>query len=73
VHGVRNLDAIGYDNVMIETDFPHVDSTYPNSWQMAKDALEDLDPGIVDKILQGNARKVFKTFEFAEPPVPARS
>jgi len=73
VHGVRNLDAIGYDNVMIETDFPHVDSTYPNSWQMAKDALSDLDPGIVDKILQGNARKVFKTFEFAEPPVPARS
>ena len=73
VHGVRNLDAIGSDNVMIETDFPHVDSTYPNSWQMAKDALEDLDPGIVDKILQGNARRVFKTFEFAELAVPACS
>ena len=73
VQGVANLDAIGVDNVMIETDYPHVDSTYPNSWQMAKDALEGKDDEVIYKILQGNARKVFHNFEYADEPVLAQT
>ncbi len=30
LHGIKNLDVIGVDNVMIETDYPHSDSTWPN-------------------------------------------
>ncbi|MGH9037141.1 MAG: amidohydrolase family protein, partial [Acidimicrobiia bacterium] len=31
IHGIDCLDAIGIDNVMIETDYPHTDSSWPNS------------------------------------------
>jgi predicted TIM-barrel fold metal-dependent hydrolase len=68
IEGVRNLDSIGVDNVMIETDYPHVDSTFPNSWQMAHDHLAHLDDDVIYKIVQGNARRVFHRFTFAEEP-----
>jgi predicted TIM-barrel fold metal-dependent hydrolase len=71
VQGVRNLDAIGYDNVMIETDYPHVDSTFPVSWDMAREGLAGISDENVYKIVQGNARKVFSTFTFAEEPALA--
>jgi predicted TIM-barrel fold metal-dependent hydrolase len=71
VQGVRNLDAIGYDNVMIETDYPHVDSTFPVSWDMAREGLAGISDENVYKIVQGNARKVFSTFAFAEEPALA--
>ena len=71
VQGVRNLDAIGYDNVMIETDYPHVDSTFPVSWDMAREGLAGISDENVYKIVQGNARKVFSTFDFAEEPALA--
>jgi predicted TIM-barrel fold metal-dependent hydrolase len=71
VQGVRNLDAIGYDNVMIETDYPHVDSTFPISWDMAREGLAGISEENVYKIVQGNARKVFSTFTFADEPALA--
>jgi hypothetical protein len=71
IHGVRNLDAIGFDNVMIETDYPHVDSTFPDSWDMARAALADVSEENVYKVVQGNARKVFSTFTFAAEPALA--
>jgi predicted TIM-barrel fold metal-dependent hydrolase len=73
VEGVKNLDAIGTDNVMIETDYPHVDSTFPNSWQIAQDHLRGLDDATIYKIVQGNARRVFHRFRFADEPITARA
>lgn len=66
VFGIDNLGVIGTDNVMLETDYPHVDSTYPHSWEMAKTALAGQSQETIDKIVQGNARRVFSRFEFAE-------
>jgi predicted TIM-barrel fold metal-dependent hydrolase len=71
IHGGRNLDAIGFDNVMIETDYPHVDSAGADSWDMARAALADVSEESVYKIVQGNARKVFSTFTFAAEPALA--
>jgi predicted TIM-barrel fold metal-dependent hydrolase len=68
IEGVRNLEAIGYDNVMIETDYPHVDSTFPVSWDMAREHLAGVSDENIYKIVQGNARRVFSTFTFAEEP-----
>ncbi len=42
LHGIKNLDVIGVDNVMIETDYPHSDSTWPNCLEHAKKQLVDL-------------------------------
>ena len=37
-HGVRTSMSIGVDNVMIETDYPHSDSTWPNCLEHAQEA-----------------------------------
>ena len=39
LHGIKNLDVIGADNVMIETDYPHSDSTWPNCLEPAQKQL----------------------------------
>ena len=62
VHGVKNLDDIGVDNVMIETDYPHSDSTWPNCIeyahkQLARRSLTDEEKY---KILRGNAERLFR-------------
>jgi predicted TIM-barrel fold metal-dependent hydrolase len=64
--GIGAINAIGVDNIMLETDYPHVDSTYPNSWESAQQQLAGLDAKSTYKIVQGNARRLFKTFQFAE-------
>jgi predicted TIM-barrel fold metal-dependent hydrolase len=70
LHGVDNIRAIGIDNVMIETDYPHSDSTWPNCIKHAHDQL-DRNATLTDeekhKILRGNAERVFQ-FEAAAPP-----
>jgi predicted TIM-barrel fold metal-dependent hydrolase len=60
VHGVRNLDAIGYDNVMIETDYPHSDSTWPNCLEHANKQLAGISAENRRKIMRGNAERLFR-------------
>jgi len=60
VHGVRNLDAIGVDNVMIETDYPHSDSTWPNCLEHARKQLAGLSEEDRHKIMRGNAERLFR-------------
>jgi predicted TIM-barrel fold metal-dependent hydrolase len=67
-HGIKSIDEIGVDNIMIETDFPHSDSSWPNSIELAHESLRKLSKEDTYKILQGNARRVFD-FEPALPPV----
>ena len=43
--GLRCLDIIGEDNVMIETDYPHSDTTWPDCIEVAKKLLADLPVG----------------------------
>ena len=66
--GLRLIEELGVDNVMIETDFPHLTSMWPNSWEQAQESLEGLDDEVKWKVLRGNAERVFK-FTPAEPPM----
>lgn len=66
--GLNNLEYIGVDNVMTETDYPHSDSTWPDSIEVANKQLAGLDNVAKYKILRGNAERVFQ-FAPAEPPV----
>jgi predicted TIM-barrel fold metal-dependent hydrolase len=52
---------------MIETDYPHTDSTWPNSMENAKRRLAGRSDEDIEKILRGNAKRVFQ-FEPAQPP-----
>jgi predicted TIM-barrel fold metal-dependent hydrolase len=61
--GLRNLDAIGVDNILVETDYPHSDSTWPSSRVHLEKQFEVAgvrDPAVIDKIVHGNARKLFR-------------
>ena len=65
--GVASIEKIGVDNVMIETDYPHTDSTWPNCIEVAHKELAGLSDDVKRKIMQTNAARVFN-FELPEPP-----
>jgi hypothetical protein len=58
--GARHLDEIGWDNVMMETDYPHGDGTFPHSLRRAKELLAPYSPEQQYQVMQGNARRVFR-------------
>jgi predicted TIM-barrel fold metal-dependent hydrolase len=57
-HGVDSLDIVGADNVTFETDYPHTDSTWPNTKAVAEKMLERLSDEDRYKILRGNALRM---------------
>jgi len=58
--GLAALDVIGADSVMWASDFPHGDSTWPNSHQILEEsAIMQLDEASRRKILYGNAAKLY--------------
>jgi predicted TIM-barrel fold metal-dependent hydrolase len=69
-HGIASIDEIGEDNIMCETDYPHSDSTWPDSIGVVKDLVSHLPPETQHKLLRGNAERVYR-FTPAEPPVAA--
>lgn len=66
-HGAQSIDFIGVDNIMIETDYPHIDSSWPDSRENARKRLAGRSDADVEKILRSNAKRVFN-FEPAPPP-----
>jgi predicted TIM-barrel fold metal-dependent hydrolase len=70
--GLRLLDIIGEDNVMLECDYPHSDSTWPDTISLANKWLGDLPEDVQHKITVGNACRVYD-FTPADPAsiVPA--
>jgi predicted TIM-barrel fold metal-dependent hydrolase len=58
--GAQNIQHVGIDNVMIEVDYPHGDSTFPKSADTARKALEHLSAADQYKVLRGNAETLFR-------------
>ncbi|WP_029430143.1 amidohydrolase family protein [Blastococcus sp. URHD0036] len=71
-HAIASLDEIGEDNIMIETDYPHSDSTWPDSIEVAQKLVAPLTPEQQYKVLRGNAERLYR-FTPAEPPAAPRS
>jgi predicted TIM-barrel fold metal-dependent hydrolase len=65
--GIALIDQLPADNIMIETDYPHPDCTFPRSRSIATESLAALEPVTRQKILAGNASRVFR-FTPAPPP-----
>jgi predicted TIM-barrel fold metal-dependent hydrolase len=59
-HGLRSLEEVGEDNICFETDYPHTDTTWPDS----EAYIEKLCVGLTDeqayKILRGNAIRMLE-------------
>lgn len=64
--GLRLLDVIGEDNVMLECDYPHSDSTWPETITLARKWLGHLPEETQHKITIGNACRIYD-FEPADP------
>lgn len=57
-HGVANRHIIGVDNITYETDYPHTDSTFPFTRQVAAVLMRGVSDGDVNKMLHDNAAKL---------------
>ncbi len=57
--GLANIERIGADNIMFESDYPHSDSNWPHTRKMLAEALAHVPDEVARKIAEDNARRVF--------------
>jgi predicted TIM-barrel fold metal-dependent hydrolase len=57
--GLRLLDVLGEDRVMWASDYPHADSTWPESRQAIAENFRDVPVGARRRILCENARALY--------------
>jgi len=58
--GIKLRHEIGIDNIMWESDFPHVASYYPNSWDSIERVLDGVPEVERRKLLFENALRVYQ-------------
>jgi predicted TIM-barrel fold metal-dependent hydrolase len=56
----RMVDAVGEDNIMFETDFPHPTCLYPDPLKTADDNMRALTADVQRKILGENAAALYR-------------
>jgi predicted TIM-barrel fold metal-dependent hydrolase len=56
----HSLDLIGEDRVILESDYPHQDSTWPDTQALIASDLGHLDPSVVRKIAYENAAGLYR-------------
>lgn len=52
-------NEIGVDHIVLESDYPHADSTWPDTYTRAEKALAGLPPDEVERICWRNASELF--------------
>ncbi len=57
--GIAMRDRIGIDRIVFETDYPHSDSTWPDTRSVAARLFDGLSPDDIYKIVRGNAIEMF--------------
>jgi predicted TIM-barrel fold metal-dependent hydrolase len=58
--GIANRHAIGVDRITWECDYPHSDSNWPEARKRAAEALADVPDDEVHRIVELNARALFR-------------
>jgi len=57
-HGIANRHTIGVENILVEVDYPHSDSNWPNSRKQIAENLADVPDDEARMIVETNARKL---------------
>ncbi len=57
--GMRLLDVIGEDRVMWASDYPHADSTWPESQKAIEEHFRDVSPEVRRKVTCDNAKMLY--------------
>ncbi len=60
IHGIENRHAIGVDKLLIEIDFPHSDSNWPNSRKRVAEALATVPDDEAHQIVELTARSLLR-------------
>jgi predicted TIM-barrel fold metal-dependent hydrolase len=58
--GAKMIEQVGVDNVMVEADYPHTDSSWPNSIEISRSQVSHLALEDQYKVLRGNAERLFR-------------
>ena len=58
--GIELREFIGIDNILWESDFPHITSTYPNSWSAVEHSLNGVPNDDREKVLFRNAVRLYR-------------
>lgn len=58
--GVMARARLGVDNILWATDYPHPDSTWPDSRKVVEDHFAGVDEEETEKIVAGNARRLYR-------------
>ena len=58
--GIELREFIGVDNILWESDFPHITSTYPNSWGAVEHSLAGVPSEDREKLLFRNAARLYR-------------
>ena len=53
--GLEMLDRVGVSNITFETDYPHSDSTWPHTKEVAEKLMGHLPDDVIRKLVRGNA------------------
>jgi predicted TIM-barrel fold metal-dependent hydrolase len=56
--GLEVIERIGPDNITFETDYPHTDTTWPDTKKIATEMLLGVSDEIAYKLMRGNAIKM---------------
>jgi uncharacterized protein len=59
VNVLADIERVGIDNCLFETDFPHPTCLYPDSLPRALNALSDLDEAVKRKVMGENAIRLY--------------
>ncbi len=54
------IDRIGSDRVMVEADYPHMDSSWPNTQAHVHNQVKGLSPEVIRKVTWQTASKLFR-------------
>ncbi|MCL5444894.1 MAG: amidohydrolase, partial [Actinobacteria bacterium] len=57
---IRLRDVIGVDHIMAECDYPHADSTWPDTQDVIASSLRDLPEAELRAVAGGNAARLFR-------------
>ena len=57
--GVKLIDMIGADRVMWASDYPHGDTTFPESRKAVARLFEGVDPAVVRRVVRDNAAQLY--------------
>jgi hypothetical protein len=58
--GLSVSDRVGWDRVLLESDYPHSDSSWPNSRTRAEELLRNVPDHAARRIAELNAYDAFK-------------